>query len=247
MRTHAIGLSLGFFLYLTACTESVQDFHNHAYVVDAHNDVLMRVINGEDISQWTDTGHSDIPRLLAGGVDAQVFSVWVNPTRFPADSFFDYANNEVNALYELEEKATDRFEIARNYDDLMRIKRAGKLAGIIGVEGGHHIENSLSKLEYLFNRGMRYLTITWNNSTDWATSARDETEKRDLSFYGLTDVGRGIVRKCNELGVLVDISHSGERTFWDIIEITSKPILASHSCAFTLCPHYRNLKGSRWF
>ena len=228
-----------------ACTESDHDFHHQSYVVDAHNDVLLRVMKGEDITQWTFSGHSDIPRLLAGGVDAQVFSVWVNPAVYSPDNFFDRANEEIDALYEIGERAQDKFKIAKTYDDLVQIERAGKLAAIIGVEGGHHIESSLEKLLHLFNRGMRYITITWNNSTDWATSARDETEKEDLPFLGLTEFGREVVRKCNELGVMVDISHVGEQTFWDIIETTSKPIIASHSCVYTLCPHYRNLKDDQ--
>ena len=89
--------------------------------------------------------------------------------------------------------------------------------------------------------------MTWNNSTDWATSASDEATKDSLAFTGLTDFGRDVVRKCNELGVLVDVSHAGVQTFWDIINTTSKPIIASHSCSFTLCPHYRNLTDEQLF
>ncbi|MEE9167720.1 MAG: dipeptidase [Candidatus Neomarinimicrobiota bacterium] len=235
-------LSLCAFL---ACTESVQDFHDRAYVADTHNDVLLRVMRGEDITQWTSSGHSDIPRLLAGGVDVQVFSVWINPSFFPLDSSFEQANAEIDALYELEGKAPGKFEMAKTYDDLLAIEETGKLAAVIGVEGGHHIENSLENLEHLFNRGMRYLTLTWNNSTTWATSARDEAEEEDLPFLGLTDFGREIVQTCNDLGVIVDVSHVGERTFWDIMQTTSKPVIASHSSAYALCPHYRNLKDDQ--
>lgn len=244
MKKAVTAIILSAFVFL-ACTESVRDFHDQAYLADAHNDVLLRVMRGEDITLWTSSGHSDIPRLLAGGVDAQVFSVWVSPYFFPLDSSFEQANAEIDALYELEERAADRFELARRYDDLVRIEQSGKLAAIIGVEGGHHIENSLENLEKLFNRGMRYLTLTWNNSTKWATSAQDEAEKEELPFLGLTDFGREIVSKCNELGVMVDVSHVGEQTFWDVMETSSKPVIASHSSAYALCPHYRNLKDDQ--
>ena len=117
---------------------------------------------------------------------------------------------------------------------------------MIGVEGGHAIENDLSKLNTLFERGMRYLGITWNNSTDWATSAKDETERGDsLAFKGLTDFGKEVIRRCNDLGVMVDVSHSGEKTFWDIIDVTEKPIIASHSSVYEICPHFRNLKDEQ--
>lgn len=244
-RANLLAILIAFLF--SACTESVRDFHDRAYVADAHNDVLLRIMQGEDITQWTTSGHSDIPRLLAGGVDVQVFSVWINPATFPLDSSFDYADAEFDALYELERRVPDRFEIARTYDDLVRIEGTKKLAAVIGVEGGHHIEGSLENLEYFFNRGMRYLTLTWNNSTAWATSAMDETEKEDLPSRGLTDFGREIVRKCNELGVMVDISHVGEQTFWDVMQTTSNPVIASHSSAYGLCPHYRNLKDDQLF
>ena len=117
---------------------------------------------------------------------------------------------------------------------------------MIGVEGGHAIENDLGKLDALYNRGMRYLGVTWNNSTDWATSAKDETGNGDsLSFMGLTDFGKNVIRRCNKLGIMVDISHSGEQTFWNIIVTTKKPIIASHSSVYNLCPHFRNLKDDQ--
>jgi membrane dipeptidase len=108
------------------------------------------------------------------------------------------------------------------------------------------IENDLNKLDALYKRGARYMTLTWNNSTDWATSALDETTKGDsLTHKGLTDLGKQIVKRINELGMLVDLSHVGEQTFWDVIATTTKPVLVSHSCVYTLCPHRRNLKDEQ--
>jgi membrane dipeptidase len=108
------------------------------------------------------------------------------------------------------------------------------------------IENDLDKLDALFKRGVKYMTLTWNNSTDWATSALDETTKGDsLKHKGLTDFGKQVVKRMNELGMLVDLSHVGEQTFWDAINTTTKPVLVSHSCVYNLCPHRRNLKDDQ--
>ena len=125
-----------------------------------------------------------------------------------------------------------------------------------GVEGGHMIENDLDKLDSLYKKGARYMTLTWNNSTDWASSAKDETApsksppKGDTygdsaKQKGLTEFGKRVVRKMNELGMMVDLSHVGERTFWDAIQTTTKPVIVSHSCVYNLCPHRRNLKDDQ--
>jgi membrane dipeptidase len=124
--------------------------------------------------------------------------------------------------------------------------RTGRLSAMIGVEGGHMIEDNLANLDSLFRRGVRYMTLTWNNSTSWATSAMLETTKKDsLKQKGLTDFGRQVVRRMNELGMIVDVSHVGEQTFWDAISTTTKPVIASHSCVHTLCPVFRNLKDDQ--
>ena len=117
---------------------------------------------------------------------------------------------------------------------------------MFGVEGGHMIENDLNKLDSLFKRGAKYMTLTWNNSTDWATSALDETTRGDsLKHKGLTDFGKQVVLRMNEMGMLVDLSHVGEQTFWDAINTTKKPVLVSHSCVYSLCHHRRNLKDDQ--
>ncbi|NOZ03287.1 MAG: membrane dipeptidase, partial [FCB group bacterium] len=220
-------------------------FHSASFVADTHNDVLLRVMRGEDITKRTDTGHSDLPRLKEGGVDLQVFAVWVNPDRYLPDSAFIRANEMIDALYAVATRAPDRIAVTESYTDLLLNERKGILSAVIGVEGGHPIENSLGKLEQLYNRGMRCLGFTWNNSTDWATSARDETEAENLPFKGLTLFGKSVVRKCNELGIIIDVSHVGEQTFRDILETTSQPVIASHSSVYALCPHYRNLKDDQ--
>jgi membrane dipeptidase len=117
---------------------------------------------------------------------------------------------------------------------------------MLGVEGGHMIEDSPEKLQALFDRGVRYLTLTWNNSTSWASSALDETTgKVPADKAGLNALGRDIVRRMNDLGMLIDVSHNGERTFWDVMAATRKPVIASHSSVYALCPHRRNLKDDQ--
>jgi membrane dipeptidase len=120
-----------------------------------------------------------------------------------------------------------------------------KIANMMGVEGGHMIEEDLVKLQQLFNRGARYMTLTWNNSTSWASSAADEKKGTPLVSMGLSDFGKEVVRKMNALGMLIDLSHVGEKTFADVMAITTKPVLVSHSCAYTLCPVSRNLKDEQ--
>ncbi len=225
-------------------SQSAQVLHDQAFVVDAHNDVLLRAMDGEDLSTRTTKGHSDIPRLLEGGVDLQIFAVWVNPYAYLPDRAFQRALDMITKLEELAQ-TSPQLTLVRTRQDLDQVTDQGVLGALIGVEGGHAIENSLDKLRILHDRGMRYLTLTWNNSTDWATSAKDETKMDSLTFRGLTEFGKAVVRTCNEIGVLVDVSHVGEQTFWDVMEITTKPVIASHSCAYTLCPHFRNLKDDQ--
>jgi len=117
---------------------------------------------------------------------------------------------------------------------------------MIGVEGGHMIEDQMTYLDSFINRGIKYLTLTWNNSTSWATSARDETLKKDsLRHTGLSEFGREVVKKLNDNGVMIDVSHVGESTFNDVMAITTKPVIASHSSAWGITPHRRNLKDEQ--
>lgn len=219
--------------------------HKKAVVVDTHNDVLLRSMRGENIAVRTSEGHSDMVRLIEGGVDVQIFSVWCG-TEYGHGTAYRRANAMIDTLYATVQRCTSTVAMARTYSDLQKILKLGKMAALIGVEGGHMIEDSLQYLEALAARGMNYLTLTWNNSTSWATSAADETEKGDsLAFQGLTEFGKKIVRRMNELGVIVDLSHAGENTFWDVMKTTSKPVLVSHSSVYALCPSRRNLKDDQ--
>ena len=220
--------------------------HQQAFVADTHNDVLMRSMIGQNILTELPESHSDLVKFKKGGVDLQVFSVWVSPSKIDPEEYYNYANAIITQLEYLCSRVPDQWAIPYNYQDIVYNDQHDILSCMIGVEGGHVIENDLSKLDALYDRGMRYLSLTWNNSTNWATSAKDETEKGDsLMFAGLTNFGQQVVRRCNDLGVMIDISHAGEQTFWDVLEISTKPIIASHSSVYTLCPHFRNLKDEQ--
>ncbi|HSN60950.1 MAG TPA: dipeptidase, partial [Ferruginibacter sp.] len=187
--------------------------------------------------------HSDLQRMKAGGVDVQLFSIWCDGNQ---QNPYAWANREIDTVMAWTNRnPKDMMQVFSSKEIHAAVKKK-KLAVMLGVEGGHMIENDLDKLEALFNRGVKYMTLTWNNSTDWATSALDETSKGDsLKHIGLTVFGKQVVKKMNELGMLVDLSHVGEQTFWDAIHTTSKPVLVSHSCVYALCPHRRNLKDDQ--
>jgi len=230
---------------ISAFSADHKKIHQKAIVVDTHNDVLLRAMRGEDLSVRTIEGHSDVVRLKEGGVDVQIFSVWCG-TDYGNGTAFNRANAMIDTLQAIVGRSSDKMMLAKSYKEIEKILKKGKIAALIGVEGGHMIEDSLSYLDHLAKRGMNYLTLTWNNSTSWATSAADETEKGDsLAFKGLTEFGKTVVGRLNDLGVLVDLSHAGERTFWDVINMTKKPVIVSHSSVYAICPSRRNLKDDQ--
>jgi membrane dipeptidase len=228
-----------------AQAQSYKKLHFNSIVVDTHNDLLSTAIE-KNYSIDTDLSgktHSDLDRFKKGGVDVQLFSIWcdglqVNP--------YAWANREMDTLDAVAKRNPDKIVKVGNPSALLQTVKEKKLAAMFGVEGGHMIENNLDNLDNFYNRGVRYMTLTWNNSTDWATSALDETTKADsLKHKGLTDFGKLVVKRMNELGMLVDLSHVGIQTFWDAINTTTKPVLVSHSCVYSLCPHRRNLKDDQ--
>ena len=219
--------------------------HTNALVVDTHNDVVQRILNGENISVRTRHGHSDLPRFVQGGLDVEVFSIWVPPEK-TSHSYYDQANEQIDSIVSFARRNASSVGLAMNRDEIEELAGQGKFVAMLGVEGGHAIMNSLENLRHFRDRGVRYMTLTWNNSTDWATSAKDETDpKLNLKHKGLTELGKDVVRTMNNIGMIVDISHVGEQTFWDVMEISKKPVIASHSSAWTLCHHRRNLKDDQ--
>lgn len=226
--------------------QSYESLHRKFVVADTHNDVLSsQVLMGKDIAQSLPAGNSNLYRFKKGGVDVQVFSVWCGEN-YGKGTAFAYANREIDSLYSLIHRYPDRIALVRNTRQLHQALRRKQLAALIGVEGGHMIEDRLDYLDSLYKRGMRYLTLTWNNSTSWASSAMDETLHADsLTHKGLTDFGRQVIKRLNELGVMVDVSHAGAQTFDDALAASVKPVIASHSCVYRLCPHFRNLKDAQ--
>jgi membrane dipeptidase len=219
--------------------------HFKAILVDTHNDIPTTAIEAgvsfdQDLKTKT---HSDLARILAGGVDAQLFSIWCDGYK---QNPYAWANREIDTVLAWTNRNPGKMMTAFTAKDIKAAAKQKKLGVLFGVEGGHMIENDLAKLDALYGRGVRYMTLTWNNSTNWATSALDETTKADsLPHKGLTDFGKQVVRRMNELGMLVDLSHVGERTFWDAMATTTKPVLVSHSCVYSICPHRRNLKDEQ--
>ncbi len=213
-------------------------------MVDTHNDVLSTAsIKGLNVAgDLSGQTHSDLARFAKGGVDVQVFSIFCDERQ---ENPFQFALREIDSLDAIVARSPNHAMLANSYQALQQAIKAGKLACMKGVEGGHMIEDDLQKLDSLYKRGTRYMTITWNNSTSWATSAKDETDPNWKRPKGLTDFGKQVIRRMNQLGMLVDLSHVGEQTFWDAMAITAKPVLVSHSCVYTLCPHRRNLKDDQ--
>lgn len=246
MRKSSWLILLFFNAYLIEA-QSQRKLHFSSVVVDTHNDILTTVLNkGYSFDNYLKgKTHSDLARLAQGGVDVQIFSVWCDGTYGPGKGFA-LANRQIDTLYATIQRNPDRIALVRTPAEMKKNLRTGRLSAMIGVEGGHMIEDNLTYLDSLFRRGVRYMTLTWNNSTSWATSAMLETTKKDsLKQKGLTDFGRQVVKRMNELGMIVDVSHVGEQTFWDAISITTKPVIASHSCVHTLCPVFRNLKDDQ--
>ena len=230
---------------LFASAQSYKKLHFKSIVVDTHNDLLSTAIEkgfniDQDLSGKT---HSDLDRFKKGGVDVQLFSVWCDGLK---EQPYAWANRQMDTLDAVATRNPDKIIKVGNTEELLQTVKEKKIAAMFGVEGGHMIENNLDNLNNFYNRGVRYMTLTWNNSTEWATSALDETTKADsLKHKGLTDFGKQVVKRMNELGMLVDLSHVGEQTFWDAINTTTKPVLVSHSCVYSLCPHRRNLKDDQ--
>ncbi|WP_210464880.1 dipeptidase [Rufibacter roseolus] len=237
-------LSMGF---LASCSSSYQAVHQKAILVDTHNDVLSQVVmEGQSMEQdLTGKAHTDLVRMKKGGMDLQVFAVFCDETFGPGRAF-NFANQQIDTLEAIVRRNPDKLQMVFTPAQMREVVKANKIAALTGVEGGHMVEDKLENLDHLYSRGVRYLTLTWNNSTSWASSAADETKGSGFNGKkGLNDFGKQVVRRMNNLGMLVDLSHVGEQTFWDAIATSTKPVLVSHSCAAALCPHPRNLNDEQ--
>ncbi len=214
--------------------------HHDALLLDGHNDLPWRLrrasdvsFNRIDISKRLDSGHTDIPRICEGGLDAQFWSVYI-PTEQPEP--FQTVMQQIDLVYRMIERYPESFEIALTADDVERIVSEGKVASLLGIEGGVAIENDLALLRNFGRVGVRYMTLTHNRTLDWADAATDEPKSG-----GLSEFGEQVVREMNRIGMLVDISHVSEATMDDVLRVSEAPVIASHSSAFAICPHPRNV------
>jgi membrane dipeptidase len=219
-----VGFTLGLLLML-----------QQPIILDGHIDTPQRMLDGKvDISARLADGHVDIPRMREGGLTAAFFSIWVDNT-YGRGTAFKRALALIGAVRRLADTAPD-VELTTTAEEVRAAAARGHIAALMGVEGGHAIENSLAKLDSLYTRGVRYMTLTWNNGNDWAGSSMDPRRPG-----GLSDFGRRVVRRMNELGMLVDVSHVSDSTFWDVLATSTRPVIASHSSCRALASHPRNL------
>ena len=221
---------------------TMQTVHSAATLIDLHNDVLevMAADPNYHLGDPHNYNHTDIPRMKIGGVDIQFFAVWVSPYNFPNNPYQECQNMVQIFNNEIFINGAEIGQ-ARTLAQAETINESGRIAALLAVEGGHTIENSIDKLIDLYNDGMRYMTITWNNSTDWAVSAADSR----TTTVGLSDFGREVIRTMDSLGIMIDVSHTGIKTIEDILEETTNPIIATHSGARSIQNHYRNLYDSQ--
>jgi len=211
--------------------------HRKALVFDAHCDTAMRLVGGRaiDIGIRQERGHMDLPRMREGGLDAQIFACWPNPRR-ERDVYVKQTLQMIDALWEQSRLHAEDFEIALEGKDIKRIVKSGKLAGIIGIEGGHAIMADLGVLRDYHRLGVRCMTLTWMNTNEWADSSDDSTK-----WGGLNDLGREVVREMDRLGMIIDCSHVSDSTLFDVFEVTENPVLISHSCMRAICDIPRNV------
>ena len=224
-------------------TDRARELHRRSLVVDGHNDLPWEVrTQGEsnfgklDIAQPQPTLHTDIPRLRQGGVGAQFWSVWVPVDLGYKGEALATTLEQIELVKAMIARYPDTFGLALSTADIERIHGEGKIASLIGVEGGHCIEESLSVLRKLYELGARYMTLTHTDTLSWADAGTDEAR-----HSGLTPFGEDVVRTMNELGMLVDLSHVSPETMHDTLNITTAPVICSHSSSRAVADHPRNV------
>ena len=213
------------------------------FVADLHNDLVQRIMIGEDISKLTSNGHTDIPRLKNSSINLEVLIIWVS-NKSNNFKYFEKANLMYDKLESL--GSIESVVVPKNINDILDIYNKNQLLLPISIEGGEALENKIENLYHFIERGLLYFGPTWNHSLDWVSSAYDETHhKSSLKTFGLDEFGIKVLKTCEENNVVVDVSHIGEKSFWDIYKNSSKPFIASHSSVDRICPHYRNLKDDQ--
>ena len=205
-------------------------------VADMHCDTVQRLMQGMVLSERNDIGHVDLPRLIEGGVQIQVFACFLEP-KIPPHRRQSTIDTMLDCLERTFETHSDSIEIALNSGDIEQITDSGRIAAILAIENGEGINGSLETLAHYHRRGVRLMTLTHNVSSDWCIASADTRP----AFMGLSDLGRDIVRAMDELGMIIDVSHASEASVSAVLETTRNPIVASHSCVRALCDFHRNL------
>jgi membrane dipeptidase len=221
-----------------ALRDRAMRLHRSAIVIDAHSDTTSRTLDRAfDIGKRANDGHMDVPRIREGGLAAQFFAVYVAPEYAPdraahrALEMIDSVRTDIVGRY------PNDFVLATSVADIRRAKQSGKIAALMGIEGGHAIEDSLRLLRQFYGLGIRYMTLTHNNTNNWADSSRDVARHN-----GLTAFGRQVVGEMNRLGMMVDVSHVADKTMLDAVAVSKAPVIASHSSVSAIANVPRNMK-----
>lgn len=201
-----------------------------------HSDTPLRMRRGFDFSDRDTTGHMDLPRLQEGGIDLQVFACFVS-TNTPPDECRARVDELLDTLETQISRNSERIAVCSTATGAEDIISGGKIAAFLGIENGVALNNNLDNLRHFYDRGVRYLTLTHTSSSEWCISSADTMP----AFDGLTDFGRDVVRRMNKLGMIIDISHASAAAVEEVLEVTRDPVIASHSCIHSICPHDRNL------
>ena len=217
--------------------------HDSALIIDTHADTPQRFLDeGFDIGSTdpSDVGHISLEKARRGNLGAEFFSIWVDPET-NRGNFAKHTFDLIDSVYEQAARHPDRMMMAFSTADIERAHREHKLASLMGIEGGHSIENDIHLLRDYYRLGVRYMTLSWSNTNEWADSSGDINDPKVQHHNGLTDFGKQVVLEMNRLGMMVDISHVADKTFWDAIATTKAPVIASHSSARALVNAPRNM------
>ncbi len=223
-------------------SEEARAIHESGMLFDGHNDLPWALRSAADSSfEKMDIAkptrlHTDIPRLRAGGLKAQFWSVYVPAGTDRTGNALIQTLEQIELVHKMCERYPDVFEMADKAADVERIIKSGKIASMMGVEGGHSIQNSLQVLRMLYDKGVRYMTLTHSKTLAWADSATDTAKNNGLSPFG-----KEVIREMNRIGMLIDLSHVSQKTMMDALEITKAPVIFSHSSARNICDHPRNV------
>src|SRR6266446_2527254 len=231
----SVGL-MGLAMAADTISEKARKLHFSSIVVDTHDDTTQRLLDGKfDLGTRSATGSIDIPRMREGNLSAIFFSIWMS-SKVTGPEAVDRALVQIDAVREQVRKHSNDMVLATTAAEVREARKQGKIAALMGVEGGHMINSNLGVLRSYAALGVRYMTLTHSSNDEWADSSTDKP-----AHNGLTDFGKDVVREMNRLGVIVDISHVSDKTFYDALEVSKAPLFASHSSCRAICDAPRNM------